>query len=245
MSRLLLPLFLFLAIGLKAQQTNYQLSTHFGLAGLNVNALGKGVFTGASLDRIHTLSPKTNLLFGLGLQYSNYEVGANEQPCDFPLGDKIVTFTFNETYEFNPLESILRLGVQYQRGKFRLTGVLLPTFRLKERITSTYAIDFDQIGRPNQFAVNKVRTGEAFTWVDSSTRVLRYNTFFQLRAGLEIDFELTKQLSIGLGYQGGLSNYTLSNYLQDIQPDNETTEFLISEEDASTAQGYLLFRVRL
>lgn len=247
MLRFLLPtLFLVLiTAGLSAQQAKYQVTTSFGLSGLNANALSQGAFAGASLDRIVPVSPKTNLFFGLGLQYSNYEVGANEEPCDFPLGDKIIFFTFSETYEFNPLEGALRFGVQQRLGKLTLSGMVLPTFRLYDRIASNYAINFDQTGRPNEFAANKVRPGDQFSWTDGTTRELRYNSPFHLRAGLALDFQLSKQLAIGLGYQVGLSKYELTNYLQDTRPGDETTEFAVTNEDARTAQGYLLMRVQL
>ncbi|MEM6772934.1 MAG: hypothetical protein AAF597_20310 [Bacteroidota bacterium] len=245
MLRKLFPLLLLLATSLSAQKADYQLSATFGLSGLNGNALEQGAYTSASLDKVHKLNDKTNFWVGLGLQYSNYEVGAAEQPCDFPLGDKVVVFTFTETYEFNPLEGVLRLGLQRKLGKFTVSGMVLPTVRLHDRIASTHAINFSQLGRPNQFGLNKVRPGEQFTWSDFTTRELRYNTSFQLRGGLTLDFALSKQLAIGLGYQAGLTKYQLTNYLQDTRPGDEMTEFAVTEEDARTSQGYLLLRVKL
>ncbi len=245
MSRFLFLLSLLITFNLQAQQAKYQLSSTFGLAGLNGNTLEAGVFTGASLDRVRPLTKRTDLLLGLGAQHSSYEVGANEQPCDFPLGDKIVTFSFNETYEFNGLDGVLRLGAQHRLGKLQLRGLLLPTLRLYDRITSTYVIDFDQIGRPNDYAISKVRPGATFDWTDGTTRVLRYNSVFQLRAGAEIDFALNKQLGVGLGYQAGLTKYILTNYYQFTRSSGELVEVATTEEDARTAQGYLVLRIRL
>lgn len=251
-----------LSLSLSAQDvaptSPYSLSTNYGLAGLlGEETLNRGIFVSSSLDRRFELSKKSNVIAGLGLQYTNHEQGTENARCDFPLGNKIVTFTFSETYEFNSLDATLRLGIEHTFGQLTVRGLLLPTLRLHDRITSTNAIFFDQLGRPDQFVSNKVTPGEEFIWTDGYRRELRYNTPASIQGALEIDYAVGKRLGIGLGYQLGLTKYELTNYFltqEFITPDGGPCgiagcplieEYTTTVTNARTARGYLALRVSL
>lgn len=249
-----------LATPLLAQETtpDYRFTTSYGLSGLTgEDALNKGIFTSINLDRIRPIGPKTTLTLGMGLDYANYENGTENEPCDFPFGLKVITFSFNETYEFNPLHATLRLGAEQRFGRFSVRALLLPTLRVYDRITSNSAINFDVTGRPDQFSSQKVRPEERFTSTDGSNRELRYNSPFQLQAAVEIDFSIGKRYAIGMGFRTGLTKYRLYNYVTESQfpsiPDPLCVidgcptfiEYEASSVNARTSSGYLTLRVAL
>lgn len=252
---LLIPVFVYLVAGasLAAQDIpKYRLTTHYGLAGLTgERALNQGFAAGLSLDKFYPLGPKNTLFAGAGLQHANYENGNIGQPCDFPLGDKVVVFNFSETYEFNPLEASLRLGAEQRFGRFSVRGVLLPTLRLRDRITANSNVDFAQPFRPNQTASTKVRPNESFLWTDNTIRELRYNTPARLQVALEVNVAISERFTLGLGYQTGLTKYEIDNYLvrNEMMPPcgivgcPEPEEFVVSSINARTGRGYLALQV--
>lgn len=253
--RLLLLFLSLLAAPLLAQEVtpNYRLTTSYGLSGLTgANALNQGLSTSLSLDRIRPIGPKTTLTAGLGLEYTNYESGNESVPCDFPLGDKAVSFNTTETYEFNPLNATLRLGAEQRFGRFSLRALLLPTLRVYDRITSTSAVNFDFLGRPDQYVSEKVRPNEEFIWTDDSRRELRYNSPVQLQAALEVDFAISKRYAVGLGFRTGLTKYELENVFveQELFPCGIAgctlvSEYVADSVNARTSSAYLTLRITL
>jgi len=232
----------------------YRLSINYGVAGLQKGVIAEGAFTSGGLDRILRVSPKTNAILGLNVQYANYKSGAEDTPCDFILGDKAIFFSFSETYEFRALETGLKIGIEHRRGKFTVRGALLPTLRAHSQITSNNVIDFDNSGRPNLTASYTGQPGEEFTWTDETQRELRYNTPARIQALLEADFALTKRFGIGIGYQFGLTKYELTNYFVEqpnpFGPVCDPTPCLLPERavntlNANAGRAYLALRVSL
>ena len=233
----------------------YRLHHAYGLTGLSGDdVLARGIHVGLAGERLLPLGKQTYVILGLGMQYGNFERGDELVPCDFPLGDKVIVFSFSETYAFSSLDAVARVGVERRFGRLTFGTSLLPTLRLHDRILATSAIDYNDLGRPNQFVATRVRPGERFTWTDGNQRELRYNTPVRLQGALEVGYALSKRLTLGFGYQTDLTVYEIDNvFPEQLRVDvpcgfvscEPTPEYTVSTTSVRTGRGYLALHLQL
>lgn len=245
---------LFLCLSLAAQSNSYRMVGGVGVRGISADAISQAPSATLGIEKVTIWGSRTDLFFGAGLEYGSFTAGSGLQPCNFPLGDKIVTFSFSESYDTRPLDLQLSAGIDYHLGNFRLRASLLPTLRLHDQISASSFVGFDNQFRPSLALAASVNPGEQFSWTDGTERELRYNSPVQLQGALEVGVQLSDGLDIGLGYRHGLTKYELQNYVVGFsdppgpigvgfRPSFE--EFQDSSTKVATGTGYLMMRFGL
>lgn len=245
---------LFLCLSLTAQTDSYRIVAGVGARGLSSEALDQAPSAAFGIEKVTMLGSRVDLFFGAELEYGSFTVGSGFLPCFFPLGDKIVTFSFSESYDTRRLDLQLSAGIDYHLGNFRLRASLLPTLRLHDQIKASSFVDFDNQFRPSLALTASVNPGEQFSWTDGTERELRYNSPVQLQGALEVGVQLSDGLDIGLGYRHGLTKYELQNYVVGTSDPQgpigvpfitSFEEFQDSSTKVATGTGYLMMRFGL
>jgi len=213
---LLLLFIFFLTAPLSSQSYLYPPEAGFWLSGGAGLTQGddarSGKDLGLQLDLNYQLPLNYSFSFfwGLGLQRRNTEiVTANGEPCVFPLGIKVVTFTDGESFTANQLEGTVQAGMAYHKGRFRLGAAVVPAFRLNNQLTYTFDRNFTQPDRPDSEVETTFRSGDEIELRQGGTRSVRYSDGFNLQADISLAYQLSPRLRVAAAYRPLLSDYEL------------------------------------
>lgn len=236
-----------LSVGLLAQSNYFSVTAGGGIsAPLEANrGTGLAGFVDVTYDL--PLSEKTAVFVGAGLQFSALrDASAGAIPCDFPLGNKVVTFSELETFSTRRLDYTVQLGLERRYGKFALRGSLIPTYWLRDQIEYSRVISFDGNGRPDQVLTAKIAPGET---IQESNRewTIDYSSRFHLQGGVAVHYHLSDRLEIGVAYRRGLTDHRLQNKTLAIcgVAGCDEVDFENSRIDARTGSGFFVARFRL
>lgn len=212
---LLLFVFLFSA-SLSAQsylyppEAGFWLSGGAGVARGDDSQVGNGF--GLQLDLNYQLPTSNSFSFfwGLGIQRRNAEIiTATGEPCVFPLGLKVVTFTDAESFTANQLEGTVQAGASYHKGRLRLGAAIVPAFRLNNQLTYRYFRDFTQPDRPDAEVETTFTSGDEIELRQGGQRSVRYSDGFNLQADFSLAYQLSPRLRVAAAYRPIFSGYEL------------------------------------
>ncbi len=238
---------------LLSQEGPYRLALSLGSQSSVDEPLGLAPSANLSFERTSLLGLRTDFFIGAGLQYGSNTSGLVNQRCDFIIGQKVANFNFSETYTTRQLDAFLSVGLAYHFGNFRLRGALHPMLRLHSQLRAAERFDFSGSSRPNISNLAVVAPGEQFQWNDGVQRELTFDTPFQLQGSLEINFDLTPGVALGVGGRQGIFDYIIRNTAVDwaaLQCDPEPCgspfiPYETGQSDLKARTGYVVLRLSL
>lgn len=195
---------------LNPPEAGFWLSGGAGIARSNDSQIDNS--PGLQLDLNYQLpvSYSFSFFWGLGIQRRATDViTANGEPCVFPLGIKLVTFTDGESFTANQVEGTVQAGMAYHKGRFRLGAAVVPAFRLNNQLTYRFIRDFTQPVRPGTEEETTFRSGEDIELRQSRLRSVRYTDGFNLQADVSLAYQLSPRFRVEAAYRPMLTAYGL------------------------------------
>ncbi len=231
-----------------AQKPSLSVVVENGIAAAFTPERETGVAFNLGLEYQRPIAANFHLFMGAGLQYTSFKDRSRGAiPCDFPLGDKVVTFTNSDRYQFNRYDATVSLGLEKRMGKLSLRGSLIPAYLLRDRIDVELLTYFSQPNRPDSRAEATVNPGDSFMNGGQEVTV-DYSTRFQLQGGVEALYAVTDRFSLGLGYRRSLTKYELetrSTLTVCSELNCIPVEVDNSSIDARAGSGFLVLRFKL
>ena len=187
------------------------------------------------------VSARFSLLGGAGVQRREQELyTAVGEPCFFPNGIKLVSYSDTESYLLRQSEAYLSVGMGYHLGRVRVHAAALPTVRLSNDIRYRFYRDFAGPIRPVTEIDVTVAAGEAvnLSAIGRSPEVIRYSSRFNLQAEFGAQFSLTPHLNAGIAWRPVLLNYRLARApAADCSGSGCADNFSDNSEDIGTLRG--------
>ena len=193
-----------------------------------------------SLSYQRPLTNKLSLLGGVGVQYRKQEIiTATGEPCVFPLGIKVITFTDAERYTTHQTEAFLKAGVVYHLNHFGIGVSLLPTMRLSDQINYRFFRNFTIPDRPDTEINVTIQSGETVdrSAVGDGPRSIQYANRVNLQAELTLTYLITPKLQLGLALRPLLTTYNLEIVNQSFCTPTLCTDFSGTAETIGSLRG--------
>lgn len=191
-------------------EAGFWLSGGAGLTRGNGSQVDNGLGLQLDLNYQLPVSNAFSLFWGLGVQRRDTEIiTASGEPCVFPLGIKVVTFTDASSFTANQLEGTVQAGLAYHKGRFRLGAAVAPAFRLNNKLTYRFYRDFALPDRPDAEVAMTFRSGDEVDLGQGEQRSVRYSDGFNLQADFSLSFQLSSRLRVAAAYRPILGSYNL------------------------------------
>lgn len=188
-------------------RSGFRVTAGAGLTLGTDDLVGAGLGLRLGVDYQQPLSHSIALSGGFGLQQRNTVAGTAENiPCDFPLGDKVISYSDWESYRTHELEAFIRIGADYHRNRFSIGLAVLPAYRISYKISYTAQRDFDFDNRPDNVVDVTINSGERIFLVTGQDRSVQYANDFNLQAEVNLQYAITPRTRVGIAFQPMLTN---------------------------------------